>query len=80
MKVALYIADGVEQIILTPTDDAEKAILAKLPEGDGKLFVARGQFYVGNDRLMHSAAAGYSRQPDSTYLFLSRKHAADAEQ
>ena len=30
MKIALYIEDGLEQIVLTPEGDTEKAILGKL--------------------------------------------------
>ncbi len=72
MKIALYIADGLEQIILTPTDDAEKAILAKLVGDDLAITVRTGQFYAGRDGILHSAPAGYGGARDSTYLFLRR--------
>lgn len=71
MKIALYIADGIEQIILTPEDDAEKAILKKLAN-PLQIEVHEGQFYQGRDQLWHSAAAGYSSAPNSIYLFLKR--------
>ena len=32
MKIALYIEDGLEQIVLTPQTPTEKAILGKLHE------------------------------------------------
>lgn len=69
MKIALFIADGIEQIILTPEDDAERAILKKLSPAP-RLEVHTGQFYQGRDRMWHSAPAGYSSAADSTYLFL----------
>lgn len=69
MKIALYIADGLEQIILTPEDDGEKAILGKLTD-DYTLSVKTGQFYVGRDSMIHSAPAGYTNAHNSTYIFL----------
>lgn len=74
MKIALYIADGLEQIILTPEDDGEKAILGKLTNGYS-LSVKTGQFYVGRDGGIHSAPAGYSSARDSTYIFLVKPKA-----
>lgn len=45
MKIALYIEDGLEQIVLTPTSKTETDILAKLHDGDRSLAVHRGSFY-----------------------------------
>lgn len=46
MKIALYIEDGLEQIVLTPQSDTEKAILGKLHDGSRNLGVCKGQFYA----------------------------------
>ena len=45
MKIALYIQDGLEQIVLTPEGDTEKAILGKLHDGSRQLSILRGSFF-----------------------------------
>jgi hypothetical protein len=45
VKIALYIEDGLEQIVLTPETDTEKAILAKLDDGSRTLSIKHGSFY-----------------------------------
>jgi len=48
MKVALYIADGLEQIVLTPETDSEKGIVGKLHDNSRTLSIKRGSFYQCN--------------------------------
>lgn len=45
MKIALYIEDGLEQIVLTPESETERGILGKLHDGTRELAIKRGQFY-----------------------------------
>jgi hypothetical protein len=45
MKIALYIEDGLEQIVLTPESDTEKGILGKLHDGSRELEIHRGSFF-----------------------------------
>lgn len=45
MKIALYIDDGLEQIVLTPETDTERGIVRKLEDGSRELSVCRGKFY-----------------------------------
>lgn len=45
MKIALYIEDGLEQIVLTPETKTEESILGKLHDGDRELSIKRGGFY-----------------------------------
>ena len=45
MKIALYIEDGLEQIVLTPQGQVEKDILAKLSDGQREISVRRGSFF-----------------------------------
>jgi hypothetical protein len=47
VKTAMYIEDGVTQVVLTPTTDDEKAILALVEKAaeSGALSVYRGSFY-----------------------------------
>ena len=46
MKIALYIEDGLEQIVLTPESDTEDGILGKLHDGSRQLSIKRGEFYA----------------------------------
>jgi hypothetical protein len=45
VKIALYIEDGLEQIVLTPESDTERAICGKLHDGSRELSILRGSFY-----------------------------------
>jgi len=45
VKIALYIEDGLEQVVLHPEGDAERLILARLHDGTRSLSVVRGDFY-----------------------------------
>lgn len=45
MKIALYIEDGLEQIVLTPETETEKSILGKLHDNDRELAIHKGEFY-----------------------------------
>lgn len=45
MKIALYIKDGLEQIVLTPETDREKTILEGLNDESRTLEIRRGEFY-----------------------------------
>lgn len=45
MKIALYIEDGLEQIVLTPESDTEKGILGKIHDGSRQLDIKKGSFY-----------------------------------
>ncbi len=46
MKIALYIEDGLEQIVLTPETVTEKGIVGKLHDGSRDLTIAKGSFYA----------------------------------
>lgn len=46
MKIALYIEDGVEQIVLTPQNDLEKALLGRINHADRITEILRGEFYA----------------------------------
>ncbi len=45
MKIALYIEDGLEQIVLTPQTETEAGIINKLGDGARELQIKRGAFY-----------------------------------
>lgn len=54
MKIALYIEDGLEQIVLTPEGDTERGILGKLTDGSRILSIKQGSFYECRGGWMRS--------------------------
>ena len=83
MKIAFYMEDGLEQIVLTPETDTERAMLEKVHAQDRELSIRRGQFYecrggfvrhgVFNDGL-------YGGTPDgSTMIVLRPKMPVDEQ-
>ena len=78
MKIALYIEDGLEQIVLTPQSDTEKAILGKLHDGTRELDIKRGSFYNvkgGWTRYgIHSTSEvyGHSSENDESSMIILR--------
>ncbi|MBN8806253.1 MAG: hypothetical protein BGO58_08795 [Sphingopyxis sp. 65-8] len=68
MRIALYIEEGVEQIVLTPESDTERGIIAKLHSADHDLSIKQGSFY--------ECQGGWVRQgkgEDSTFIVLRAK-------
>lgn len=69
MKIALYIEDGLEQLVLTPESDTEKAILGKLRSDDRTLEIKSGSFFECRGHYMR-----YEMQSgESTMIVLRRK-------
>lgn len=67
MKIALYIEDGREQIVLTPETKTERSILDKLHEGQRQLSVRRGAFYgCQGGWTRHARSLGSAYLPDRT--------------
>lgn len=67
MKIALFIEDGFEQIVLTPQTPTEKDLLGKLHAGTRVLSIKRGSFYA--------CRGGWVRQgsdDESTMIVLSQ--------
>lgn len=76
MKIAFYMEDGIEQIVLTPQTDFEKKMLGKLHDGDRELSVKRGSFYgCQGGWTRHSMTYGVAHdeaEDQSTMLVLRR--------
>ena len=77
MTIALYIADGLEQIVLTPESDTEKAILGKLHDGSRSLSILKGSFYEcrggwvrHKQHVIHTAYGRSEENDDSTMIVL----------
>lgn len=45
MKIALYIEDGLEQLVLTPENKHERGLLKLLDDKTRKLSIYHGSFY-----------------------------------
>ncbi len=56
MKTALYIEDGVVQLVLTPETDFEKSALGSFSKKPASVKVLEGQFY--------DCRGGWTRQKD----------------
>lgn len=71
MKIALFIEDGREQLVLTPESGHERALLGKLTDpgaSERVLSIYRGSFYA--------CQGGWTRQrdtDDSAIIVLDRK-------
>jgi hypothetical protein len=67
MKIALYIDDGREQIVLTPESDTEKAILGKMHDGSRVMSIYKGEFYE-----CRGGWTRHSANPAATFIVLDR--------
>ena len=66
MKIALYIEDGLEQIVLTPESATEKGIVGKLTDGSRSLEIKKGSFYNCNGGWIRHGVSG----DESTMIIL----------
>ena len=86
VKIALYIEDGLEQIVLTPQSDTEKAILKKLRDDDRVFEIKGGSFYecrggyVRHRMAFYSQISGQNVDDDSTIIVLRPKPAENKEE
>lgn len=71
MKIALYIEDGLEQIVLTPQSQTETALLGKLHDGSRELQIKRGSFYECQGGWIR-----HERSADSSTMIVLRPPAA----
>jgi hypothetical protein len=81
VKIALYIEDGLEQLVLTPETKYEDQLLEKMHDRERSMRITKGEFYscVGPD-LIGTQGGGYVRQgrgqtDKSTIVVLERKPA-----
>lgn len=84
MKIALYIEDGLEQIVLTPESETEKGILGKLHDGTRELSIKQGTFYGcrgGWTRWRDNYQYGYSQrnEDESTMIVLRAPRDSDRD-
>lgn len=73
MKIALYIEDGLEQIVLTPETEMEKSIVGKLSDDTRTLSVYQGGFYSCNGGWVRHLELGVETDPDTSTILVLRK-------
>lgn len=56
MKIALYIENGLEQIVLTGESDLERSLLLKLSDTSRTMTIAHGSFYACQGGWVRQAA------------------------
>ena len=61
MKVAFYMQDGLEQIVLTPESTSERALVERLHDHTRELTIKKGSFFecVGG-YVRHNQASDHS--------------------
>lgn len=84
MKIALYIEDGLEQIVLTPESDTEAAILKKLDDGTRDMSIKHGSFYACQGGWMRQQQVHFDRfsgssDDKSTMIVLRRREKTPLE-
>jgi hypothetical protein len=78
MKIALYVEDGLEQIVLTPQSDTEKALLGKLHDGSRQFTLKKGSFYgcqggwVRHQVSWRGTFDSHDRDDESTMIILRK--------
>ena len=80
MKIALYMEDGLEQIVLTPENETEEGILGKVHDDSREMSIKRGEFYGCQGgwtrwKKKYTQSPYYSDEPndESTIIVLRRK-------
>lgn len=69
MKVAIYIEDGVTQLVLTPEGEWEKNAVGNIEEGAARIVVRRGSFY--------ECQGGWHRYRQPLYGFAGARNGYD---
>ena len=46
MKTAIYIENGLTQLVLTPQSDFEKGVVSKIEKGEQGISIHTGRFYL----------------------------------
>ena len=64
MKTAIFIQDGVTQLVLTPETEWEKTTVKMLAEGEQVLSVKRGSFYECRGGYVRHEVGAYAGEFD----------------
>lgn len=77
MKIALYIADGLHQLVLTPESEHERNMLGLLRDKQHDLSIEHGSFYECQGGWMRHAYSGYRGDSNDSTMLVMRKKASD---
>jgi hypothetical protein len=79
VRSAIYIADGVTQVVLTPETETDKSVLDQIEKAGGELSIKRGSFYECRGGYVRFAGAGYiqSERDDSLMLVVRAPETAE---
>jgi hypothetical protein len=73
MKIAFFMEEGLEQIVLTPESKYERDMLGKLHDGTRVLSIVRGRFFENMAGFVRRDSTG-----DSTMLVLRSQEQDEA--
>ena len=65
MKIALYIEDGIEQLVLTPEGKHETSLLGLLANGTREITIKQGTFFENMAGFIR-----HTNSPESTMIVL----------
>ena len=60
MKTAIYIEEGVTQLVLTPENEWEKQVIRSIENGQRQVSIIRGSFYECRGRWIRQGAGDES--------------------
>jgi len=72
MKVAIYIEDGLTQLVLSPESDFEKGVISKVEKGEQDVKIYTGGFYYcqGGWVRQREARQGYGSPDDGSLIIV----------
>ena len=73
MKIALYIEDGLEQLVLTPESGHEKNLLNLINSSERVMSIHKGTFYGCRGGWTRWAANGEWSAEDTSTMIVLRK-------
>jgi len=69
MKTAIYIEDGLTQLVLSPESDFEKGVISKVNKGEQQIKIYTGGFYACQGGWVRQRD-DYQRNRDDTCLIM----------
>lgn len=73
MKIAFYMEDGLEQIVLTPESKFEHSMLEKLHNGSRSFDIKRGSFYECRGGYVRGAFTPPYESGDASTMIVLRQ-------
>lgn len=79
MKIALYIEDGCEQVVLTPETESKMSICGRFHEADWNLEIKQGAFYECRGGWHRHGLVGTTKPGDRSTIIVLRKREGQRE-